>query len=392
MADSGFNNNTLKHRNRRLILRLLATGRCGSRIDIARETGLSKMASTNIINEFISEGIVCETEKQLVKGKGRNPILLGLSPRAPKLMGVRIGRDFCESSICDLKLDVLDSRRFEINNYNANTMLDHILDDIGDLLSAHRDEKILGIGIGSVGPVDIMEGKILDPLNYFNVPDLRIRDIVEEKFGFPVIFLNEYDCATLKELFLGKGKDIQEFIFIGISEIVGSGIAVRNKLYRSNAGFNCEFGHTCIDYNGLPCSCGRKGCVQAYISTDKVAEKLSTVTGENLSFTEFCLKYEHDAPEEVDEIFLDMAKKLSYAISNVVDFTCIVDIVVGHEGSYIPDRYLDECMRMTNERIVFRGLRKVNIYKSEINKEITSSSCASAVLDVLLSENAEELL
>lgn len=56
MAKSGVNNTLLKQRNRGLILKLIATGQCSSRIELSQKTGLAKMTVTYIVNEFWNEG------------------------------------------------------------------------------------------------------------------------------------------------------------------------------------------------------------------------------------------------------------------------------------------------------------------------------------------------
>ena len=60
MQNTGYNNTTLKQQNRGLILKLIVTGECESRIELAKRTGLSKMAVTNIISEFMEQNLVEE--------------------------------------------------------------------------------------------------------------------------------------------------------------------------------------------------------------------------------------------------------------------------------------------------------------------------------------------
>ena len=82
MPKTGVNNTRLKQQNRGLILQLIATGECSSRIELAQQTGLSKMTVTYIVNEFLEQGVLEEREKMQVDGKGRNPIQLCISHSA----------------------------------------------------------------------------------------------------------------------------------------------------------------------------------------------------------------------------------------------------------------------------------------------------------------------
>lgn len=80
MTKTGVNNKLLKQKNRGLLLKLIATGECSSRIELAQKTGLAKMTVSNIVNEFLENGMLEEREKVQTEGKGRNPILLSISP------------------------------------------------------------------------------------------------------------------------------------------------------------------------------------------------------------------------------------------------------------------------------------------------------------------------
>ena len=92
MKDAGLNNTTLRRQNRGLVLKLIVTEECSSRIEVSKKTGLSKMAATHIISEFLEEGIIEESASLPVKGKGRNPIRLCLSEN-------EIGRASCRERV-----------------------------------------------------------------------------------------------------------------------------------------------------------------------------------------------------------------------------------------------------------------------------------------------------
>ena len=389
METAGRNNITLKHQNRGLILRLLCSGKCTSRIEIARETGLSKMAATNIINEFVQEGIVVEGKIQRDGKKGRSPVTLELSDSAPKVIGIHINRWKCGVSLCNLKLNIIDGARFSLTEENHDRMFEMIFELLDGLLEKYKNEKILGIGIGALNPVNLKKGEILDPHNFYGMKNIRVRDIVQERYDLPVLFEHEYDCAALTEYYFGEGKDLSDFFFIGISWGVGGAAILNGSLVRNETGIPSEIGHTGICYNGPVCSCGRHGCLESYISTLTIKKKLRNVTGEDLSFEEFCKRYEYEAPPDVDSVFREMAIMLAYGITNLVNLSGTVNYIIGHEGCLIPDRYLRDCEDMVNEKMMFRNHRKVRIIKSKLHDEVLSSSCACTVLEKLFTGEPE---
>ena len=93
MTKTGVNNKLLKQKNRGLLLKLIATGECSSRIELAQKTGLAKMTVSNIVSEFIESGILEEREKLQTDTKGRNPVQLSIAQGAPKLLGVHVYRE-----------------------------------------------------------------------------------------------------------------------------------------------------------------------------------------------------------------------------------------------------------------------------------------------------------
>lgn len=143
MPKTGVNNKLLKQKNRGLLLKLIATGECSSRIELAQKTGLAKMTVSNIVNEFLENGMLEEREKVQTEGKGRNPILLSISPRAPKLIGVHLYREGCNVILCDLQLNILKRINFPVTETNAGNLMEQILERLGRFL---RKQRVNGSG------------------------------------------------------------------------------------------------------------------------------------------------------------------------------------------------------------------------------------------------------
>ena len=392
MKKSGLNNSILKKRNRGIILRLLATEKCFSRIDIAKETGLSKMAATNVIGEFIDEGIIEESEKRVQGGKGRNPIVLRISGRAPKIIGVHISGTGGGVSLCDYKLNVLTESGFRVAEGENDRIFPEIFKRIDSILSKYGNERISGVGVGSPGPVDVRRGVIPKPEDPSGMKDIDVFGILKEKYDFPVFVENEYDCAALAELFFGAGRDLSNFAFIGVSKEVGSALISGGQLFRSESGFNSEIGHISIDINGPSCHCGRKGCLETYISTSVLEEKLRKMSGKELTFRDFCeINKDHSSPE-FEDVMDEATEKLSEVLANTVNFCGTLNYIIGMEGRYIPDRYVQDLTKRVNNKIMFKSRRKVRVLRSSIHKPLRSAVCSCAVMERLFRGDMDSLL
>lgn len=124
---------------------------------------------------------------------------------------------------------------------------------------------VSSIGIGSPGTPDKETGDIVfsNNLNWHNVP---LASSVQGKTGIRTVVANDADCAALGEFVAGAGAEDASMALITIGTGVGSGIVMDGKLF-CPAGSNApELGHTTLICGGEPCTCGRNGCAEAYIS------------------------------------------------------------------------------------------------------------------------------
>lgn len=154
---------------------------------------------------------------------------------------------------------------------NANRKMEEIIYDMGKLASkvislAGIDKSdIKAIGIGSPGTPDNKEGILVYSNNLpFNMAPMR--KLIKEVIDLPVYIDNDANCAGMAEAVSGAAKGTKESVTITIGTGIGAGVIVNGRIY---SGFNqagSEFGHTVLVSGGVPCSCGRKGCFEAYSS------------------------------------------------------------------------------------------------------------------------------
>ena len=380
VQNTGYNNTTLKQQNRGLILKLIVTGECESRIELAKRTGLSKMAVTNIISEFMEQNLVEEKECVRIQGKGRNPIKLCLSSKAPKMIGVHIYRGECSVILCDFQLHILQRRSFPVTEENHGRLLEYLFQEIDEILDRIPRTEICGIGIGALGPVDVGKGRILNPPNFYGMKNIDIVSVLKERYDMPVFFDSQYDGAALAEKFFGNGRDVEDFVFVGLANGIGSGIISQGTIYRDYSGFTSELGHVSIDWNGRVCSCGRKGCLETYISSPVIARKLCQITGWEKSFREFCQIDMSEYAKETDQVLEDMMEKLACGIVNLTNLFNPQKVIIGHEGYWIPDKYICHLENDINERKLLADYHQIRVEKSYFGEDAHIIGCACSLL------------
>ena len=120
-------------------------------------------------------------------------------------------------------------------------------------------------GIGSPGSCDSERGVVVRAYNlgWFNVP---VCDILQKRFGIPVHLSNDANVAALAETVAGAAVGCQNVVLITLGTGVGGGIIIDGKIYAGMRSAGAELGHKLLVLDGEPCTCGRRGCWEAYAS------------------------------------------------------------------------------------------------------------------------------
>ncbi len=370
------NNQNLKYRNRGLLLKLICTEEEPSRIQLAQLTGLTKMTVTNIIAELMEKGYVAESTANRNASVGRNPITLTVAPAAPKILGIHLSRDGCYAMLFDLKLRVL-AQVTELFDVETEASVLEKLFRAADFICA-QEKNIFGCGVSVIGPLDAESGTVLNPPNFFGIENLPLAKLLQERYHFKVRINNDMNCAALAEKLYGAGKKYHNFLYVGISSGIGSGIIADDRLSQNSSGFVGELGHISIDYHGEKCSCGRQGCLECYISKPVLLQKLRDTTGWDCTFQGFCEKAD-DA--RVDAVLSDMIDKLAYALVDQVNMLNPQAIFIGHEAAFLPDRYIDLLRSEVNRKKFSQDYLQIRVEKAPFGFYAPLYGSACIVLD-----------
>ncbi len=125
--------------------------------------------------------------------------------------------------------------------------------------------EVNSIGIGTPGVANRNSGIVLYSCN-LGFENIDLRSLIKKRLDKPIYVENDANAAAFGEVLAGAGKGCKDVVVVTLGTGVGGGIIIDGKIY---TGFNfcgAELGHMVIEYNGRPCSCGRKGCFEAYSS------------------------------------------------------------------------------------------------------------------------------
>ena len=150
-----------------------------------------------------------------------------------------------------------------------------MVEGIGELLTKSNINlgEISSIGVGAAGQIDRQNGVIIAAPN-LDCYDLKIKNILTEKFNIPVFVGNDVEIAALGEQQFGAGKGCDDFVCIFVGTGVGSAIIKNGQMITGSTGTAGEIGHMIVDLNGRQCACGAHGCLEAYASRSAIEKRI----------------------------------------------------------------------------------------------------------------------
>lgn len=145
------------------------------------------------------------------------------------------------------------------------------VDEVLQSTGATRDD-VLGVGIGSPGPLNRSTGIVLETPNLGWV-DFPLRDLVSRGVGMPATLDNDANCATFGEWWQGAGQGSQVLVGLTLGTGIGGGLVLDGEIHHGASDAAGEFGHMTIDAMGRRCNCGNYGCLEAYASGPNIAAR-----------------------------------------------------------------------------------------------------------------------
>jgi N-acetylglucosamine repressor len=252
--------------NRSILLNLVRERQPVSRADLAREMGVARGTITALVNELIEEGIVREGDTADAP-RGRKPTLLHIRSQDWLTVGVDVNRTWTHLQLSDFSGTEIIRDRFRTPD-SPEALAAELVDRIQELHSAYGHMgSFEGVGVVVPGVVEGADGRVLNAptLGWTNVDLL---DSLRHALDFPVHLERDAVACALAHIWLPDqtGYDSTDFVYLAVSEGVGTGLVVNGQVVRGRAYAAGEFGHVPLSLGGPSCSCGSRGCWEAYTS------------------------------------------------------------------------------------------------------------------------------
>ncbi len=362
---------SIKNYNRKKILSLLMSKRELTKQEISLKTKISIPTVAANVNELLREGIIEESGVANSSG-GRKPVLIKFLPDSKYSFGVDINVERAKIALVNLDCKILDEASFSIASFNKiEEMIEEISNKIDKMIIKNKiDEKrVLGVGFSLPGTVN--EKKMVLEL----APNLKMKNINFKQFNsifkIPYYIENEANAGALAEYILSTGTRISSFVYVSITQGVGTGVILNGHLYKGKNQRAGEFGHMVIIPDGKQCNCGRKGCWELYVSERALLSNYLSESGENLSLDGFMnLVYQGNNIAKkgnniAKKIWDKYVEYLSIGIENLILGLDPAAIIIGGNIAKYEDLLIDPIKNNIFSQDGFEGVDDVKIICSK---------------------------
>lgn len=259
------------------------------------------------------------------------------------------------------------------------------------MLSIGDGYRLAGVSVGA--PSGNQKNGTIDSASNLKWPEkLPISDILNSIFGLPVTVSNDANAAVLGEMYYGLGRGIKDLICITLGTGLGCGIISDGRLITGANGHAGELGHVIAVENGRQCTCGRKGCLETYVSATGMVRSVLETEPEilqrsllgNLNRNSLTSKKITSAAMEGDELALEVfdktAKIFGKTLANSVALLNPRLIILTGGLAKAEKFLLDPTIHYTNHYLLEVHKGSVEIKTSEMNNKKTAILGAAAFM------------
>ncbi|PZR55147.1 ROK family transcriptional regulator [Xylanimonas oleitrophica] len=248
--------------NRAMVLQHLFHAGPTSRADLARATSLTRVTISDLVSVLIAEGLVEELGVQRGGGVGKPAMLVGMRTHAFQIVAVDLSDDtVMRGAVLTLTGEAVERRCLEVDDRTGDELVDLVEEFTRGLLDA-ATQPVVGVGIGSPGVIDV-DGRVLEAPNR-RWTDLPLAALLSERLDLPVHVANDADVAALGEYTFGGAEG--SMLLVAVGQGVGAGVMVDGARVHGVRHAAGELGHVTVADDGLPCACGRRGCLETLLS------------------------------------------------------------------------------------------------------------------------------
>lgn len=314
--------------NRALVLQTLYHAGAMSRADLSRETGLTRVTISDLVGEFIHDGIVVERGIRETTGPGKPPILIDIDREGHRIVGLDLsGTGVFEGALMSLDGVVLERR--EVPRPEGGTAAYEAVRALAEELIGLSAVPVLGVGVGAPGIVR-PDGMVLNSPN-LGWSDFPLERLLSAALDLPVLVRNDANAAVLAEYTFGQGRP--DMLLIKIGRGVGAGLISDSQPLVGSRFAAGEIGHVVVGTDGGPrCACGKDGCLEAWLNAAGLRARIA------------------EDPASEEDLLRESGVRLGVAIAPIVAALDLSEIVLSGPADLLAGTLIDAARRTLTAR------------------------------------------
>ncbi|USX53263.1 ROK family protein [Lentzea sp. HUAS12] len=353
--------------NLRTVL-LALVDRPGSRADLAARTGLTKATLGNLTEPLLASGILVE-EPATLAGMGRPSKPLRFHPDGPVAVGAEINVSHLAVETLGLDGETLERRLVPADMRGATES--EVLDRVAELIrEVTGPRKLLGAGLAIPGVVH--DGIVIRTPNLPGLVGSPLAEGLGRRLDLDVELDNEANLAALAHLWPHHlaGED---FVHVTADVGIGAGVVLNGEVYRGVSGFAGELGHVVIERNGVPCTCGSRGCVERYAGLDVILREAGRRTLNSLR------KALDSGDPKAGRAVRDAGEALGVGLATLMNLFDVPTVVLGGSYALLHDHLSAAVQSEMDGRVLAGGERHTRLLASPLGEFAVARGAAGLV-------------
>lgn len=310
------NQQDMKESNAADVFALVKSNVQATRKQIAEKLGMSWGAVSTITAQLVEEGYLIEKKADSDGNAGRIPSFLEVNSNEHFSIGIDVNNRGFRAVLMNLKDEVVSFFEGETDVASKEIFIPSLLAFIRRIITESGKLNIICIGIAMQGIVNAKLGISVSILGRSDWSDLPLAEIVENEFSIPTFIEHDPNCI----IYASSAKDSQtDTILIRADDGIGMAVMIDGKIINKPGIF--ELGHTVVVPGGIPCKCGKRGCLGKYASKNGISELYGK------SFDEFISDVENQKSEAVS-LMSNALDHLALSITNVTSLLNIENVIL----------------------------------------------------------------
>ena len=272
-------NSDIRESNEKMILSMIRGSEGISQSQVVAATGLKAPTVLRTFKNLEDAGWIEPFDKKVDTGdkKGRKPVFYRLCKDSLFSVGIEFWSGGASFAIENFNRDIVVEEIISIERdrdwENVVLYMEEKVEQIIRMANIPRN-RILGLGVGVPGQVDVQSGEAVHYSRFDNFKKLNIRKLYEEKLGLDVAVCNNTTAIAYGEHYFGRIREYSSVFAFLMRGGVGGAFINKGEVYATDNRTSIEIGHFSVDYHGRQCECGNRGCLEAYLSEKAVLADL----------------------------------------------------------------------------------------------------------------------